>query len=170
MQLKRWRANENYIPPVAADSDDEDKNTTYNTGLPFCHAGKKQLQRSEKITSFTPAVVFGNQPMLAAVDNNRNKRKTPSPVFGEEPAAVSVAHSNEEGMDTEETHHTLETCDSTEAGYDSDNNMLPSPGRRVSLSPVSRRLAIQFDSISFFSPVKPSRAKRRKTLDTSASL
>ena len=147
-------------------ADSEDDTIMNSIHLPFRQSRKKQLMKCEKADPFFAPVIVGRQQMLGAVEANKNKRKTPSPVVGREPAKIS---SNEESMDTEDTLRTEETWNTTRAGYDSDDNTLPSPGRRVSLSPISRRLTIQFDSISFFSPVKPSRAKRRKTFDTSAS-
>ena len=120
--------------------------------------------------------------MTIAVDDSKNKRKTPSPVMGVEPAPVSAEplfdndHEQDESMDMEEdfNNHADEahyqpspTIQKSHTLGCHDDVTLPSPGRRVSLSPISRRLAFQFDSISFYSPVRPS-TKRRKTFDTSA--
>lgn len=93
---------------------------------------------------------------------HNNKRRTPSPAMGVEPAPVSIAPLGCDRMDTED-HEAMEEGTS----YESDDNSQPSSSRRVSLSPLSRRLALQFDSISILTPVKPSRSKRRKTIDTS---
>ena len=103
-------------------------------------------------------------------DMKHNKRKTPSPAMGVEPAPVSLCGDGGTSMmDTEEEQIIERELVSTEEeGYESeDDNTLPMHSRRVSLSPISRRLALQFDSISILAPVKPSRSKRRKTFDTS---
>ncbi|CAB9508660.1 expressed unknown protein [Seminavis robusta] len=100
----------------------------------------------------------GNNTMIP------NKRKTPSPAMGVEPAPVSVVPLCGESMDMDDEEKTNNEQD--EQSYDSDDNSLPSLSRRLSLTPVSRRLALQFDSISIYDK-KPSRSKRRKTSDTS---
>lgn len=167
----RERRDSNSFDSCDSDSDDDSiaDSIAHRDLLPFRPQGKMHFQNASTISfhnTFKPRAPVA----IVDVDNNKNKRKTPSPVVGEEPAPVSVAPMTDNSMDTEDgTLHTQETCDITDAGYDSADNNMPSPGRRVSLSPVSRRLAIQFDSISFLSPVKPSQAKRRKTFDTSAS-
>jgi len=116
---------------------------------------------------------------------NNNKRKTPSPVFGLEPAPVSVEplytevmSIDEQDKDSGDAYAPPSAKDEEqlcEAGFGNGNGYdgnkgeykcLPSPSRRISLSPVARRLALQFDSISFYA-VEPSRPKRRKTCDTS---
>ena len=125
---------------------------------------------------------------LSAVvcDDSKNKRKTPSPVMGIEPAAVSAEplwfenncnnEENDESMDTDDTfgndesgyHSSPIAVQPTSYQHDmGEDATLPSPARRDSFTPISRRLAFQFDSISFYSPMRPS-TKRRKTFDTSA--
>ena len=138
---------------------------------------------------------LGEAAATITFNDNKNKRKTPSPVVGIEPAPVSVEplyddevmssvdedddNGNEIVSDSDRFFNTLgyekkqlvQTLhhDEDEGGYESDGTLLPSPARRISLSPVSRRLALQFDSISIYSPVRLSGPKRRKICDTSAT-
>ena len=106
----------------------------------------------------------GSNPTTGDQDNIRhnNKRPTPSPAMGVEPAPVSIVHRDSDRMNTEDQDAMEE-----ETNNEGDDHSLLSSSRRVSLSPLSRRLALQFDSISILAPAKPSRSKRRKTFDTS---
>ena len=134
-------------------------------------------QHQQLAMSAALAVEAARRKSLAAstttgADDSKNKRKTPSPVMGIEPAPVSAepffdnSHDEDESMDMEEDeahYHSSPTIQQSHGCHESDDDVT----RRVSLSPISRRLALQFDSISFYSPVRPS-TKRRKTFDTSA--
>lgn len=172
-----------------ADSDSEDEFVIHRKLLRRRHVRKYQLQKErerkqQQLSTVAAAVEVASRNNLAISNNNnsKNKRKSPSPVVGEEPPQATHEDTMEEAvsMDEEDYEGTPET--DTETSFDDsttfdpspeiedeyDTMMLPSLARRMSLCPVSRRLACQFDSISFFSPVKPSKSKRRKVLDTSA--
>jgi len=146
---------------------------TNNGEFPLQHLAMRiALVESARRVSLAASTTI--HPLL--MHDTKNKRKTPSPVMGVEPAPVSIEplcdHYSDNHDDNDAMHVDQEA---SSRGYESavktattaNHVMLPSPGRRVSLSPVSRRLALQFDSISFYSPIRPS-TKRRKTLDTSA--
>jgi hypothetical protein len=144
---------------ITADSDEEF--VIHRKLLRRRHVRKHQLQkeREQQRTMVAAAVEAAQRTNFIAPSNNKkNKRKTPSPVLGEEPPSSAII-TIDESSDTE----------SVETEDDEESHNMPSPTRRVSLSPVSRRLAYQFETISFFSPVKPSQPKKRKTFDTSAA-
>lgn len=170
---------------ILSTAESEDEFVIHRKLLRRRHVRKHQLekereQKQKEFAVVAAAVEAARRNSLAASNsNNSNKRKCPSPIAGADPPITTTEATVKESMSIDEDEQTeLETdsdtsfddsvsFDPSPETYAEYNAKLPTTARRISLSPVSRSLAFQFDSISFFSPVRLSQPKRRKVRDTS---